>query len=140
MRCKGFTLVEVMVALAVVAIALPALMMSLSQQADSTAYLRDKSLAQIVAANRLSELRILSEARESLFVGKESGVVSMAQRDWYWWLESKPTDVAQFYRVEISVALDESEKDNPLQTLAAFLSADLESEPESEPEVADAEN
>ena len=57
-RVRGFTLVEVMVALAVVAIALPALMISLYQQVDSTGYLRDKSLAHMVAANKLSELRI----------------------------------------------------------------------------------
>jgi general secretion pathway protein I len=52
---RGFTLVEVMVALAVVAIALPALLVALSQHVDGTGYLRDKSLAQMVAANKLAE-------------------------------------------------------------------------------------
>lgn len=128
MRAKGFTLVEVMVALAVVAIALPALMMSLSQQADNTGYLRDKSLAGMVATNKLTEMRILSEARASLFVGKDSGSAQLAQRDWYWWLESKETEVAQFYRVEISVALSEERQDRPLLTLVAFMSGDLQTE------------
>mgnify|MGYP001548877174 CR=1 FL=1 len=53
MRARAFTLVEVMVALAVVAIALPALLGALSQQVDATGYLRDKSLAQWVAANNV---------------------------------------------------------------------------------------
>ena len=52
----------------VVAVALPALLMSLYQQVDSTAYLRDKSLAHMVAANKLAEMRILSRARQSLLL------------------------------------------------------------------------
>ena len=98
---RGFTLVEVMVALAVVAIALPALMFSLHQQVDGTAYLRDKLLANMVAANKLVEIRILARARESLLQGKDSGVATMADRDWYWWVESQVTEVDKFYRVEI---------------------------------------
>ena len=106
-RADGFTLVEVMVALAVVAVALPALLMSLYQQVDSTAYLRDKSMAHLVAANKLAELRILSRARQGLLQGRDSGVMEMADREWYWWLESQPTEVDQFYRLEIRVAIDE---------------------------------
>jgi general secretion pathway protein I len=131
MRTRGFTLIEVMVALAVVAIALPALLMSLYQQVDSTGYLRDKSLANMVAANKLTEIRILSRATQSLLRGKDSGVSPMADRDWYWWLDSQPTEVENFYRVEITVALDEEQREQPLHTLVAFLSADLRSEPEA---------
>ncbi len=127
---SGFTLVEVMVALAVVAIALPALLMSLYQQVDSTAYLRDKSQAQLVAANKLTELRLLSRARQSVLKGRASGVASMGEREWYWWLESQPTEVAQFYRLEIRVAAGEDQREQPLHTLVAFISADLRSEGE----------
>lgn len=127
-RDRGFTLIEVMVALAVVAIALPALLVALYQQIDSTAYLRDKSLAHMVAANKLTELHILSRARQSLLQGKDGGVAQMGEREWYWWLQSEATEVEQFYRVEINVALDEAARDNPLYTLVAFMSADLGSE------------
>ncbi|GHD09765.1 hypothetical protein GCM10007052_08250 [Halioglobus japonicus] len=124
---KGFTLVEVMVALAIVALALPALLVALSRQVDATAYLRDKSMANIVAANKLAELRLLSRARQELFKGKESGSEELAGREWYWWLESADTEVPDFYRVEIDVALDENGADEPLFTLVAFLSGDLTS-------------
>lgn len=132
MRRNGFTLVEVMVALAVVAIALPALLVALYQQVDSTAYLRDKSIAHMVAANKLVELRILSKARQNLFTGTDSGVAQMAERDWYWWLESQPTEVEQFSRVKIIVARTEELQEQPLYTLVAFLSADLQVETEVE--------
>ncbi len=130
-RQRGFTLVEVMVALAVVAIALPALMVALYQQVDSTAYLRDKTLAQMVASNKLEELRILSRASESLLRGQDSGVAAMAGRDWYWWLDSQPTQVDNFYRVEIDVAAQEEQREQPLFTLVAFLSADLRPDAEA---------
>ncbi len=124
-RMRGFTLVEVMVALAIVALALPALLVALSRQVDATGYLRDKSVAQMVAANKLTELRILSRARESLFQGSDSGVSEMAGREWYWWLESQPTEVPAFYRVEIEVALEEGDRGVPLFSLVAFLNGDL---------------
>ena len=127
-RSAGFTLVEVMVALAVVAIALPALLVALYQQVDSTAYLRDKSMAHAVAANKLTELRLLSRARQGLFQGRDGGVAQMGDREWYWWLASQPTEVEQFYRVEISVAMEETSRDTPLYSLVAFLSADLQTE------------
>ena len=91
MRPSGFTLVEVMVAMAVVAIALPALLVALYQQVDNTAYLRDKSMAHAVAANKLTELRLLSRARKGLFQGSDGGVAEMGDRDWYWWLHTHPT-------------------------------------------------
>ena len=56
----------------------------------------------------------------------------MAERDWYWWLEREPTEVPQFFRIEIRVAQSEQGREQPLYTLVAFLSADLASEPEVE--------
>ena len=119
---RGFTLVEVMVALAVVAIALPALLLALSQQVDATAYLRDKSLA----ANKLVELRILSRASQGLPSGERSGVTTMAGREWYWWLNSKPTVSDNLLQFEIDVAATEAPEEAPLFTLLAYLSSDFQ--------------
>lgn len=124
-RVRGFTLVEVMVALAVVAIALPALLLALSQQVDATAYLRDKSLARMVAANKLVELRILARARRDLPSGERSGVTTMAGRDWYWWLNSTPTVSDNLLQFEIDVAATEIPEEQPLFTLVAYLSSDF---------------
>ena len=128
MRSRGFTLVEVMVALAIVAIALPALLMSLYQQIDDTAYLRDKTLAYMVAENKLAEIRFVIGSTRNLSAGKDSGLASMADRDWYWWVETKATEVEKFFRVDITVSLDEQQQEQPLFTLSAFMSGDLETD------------
>jgi general secretion pathway protein I len=131
-RARGFTLVEVMVALAIVAIALPALLMSLYQQIDDTAYLRDKTLAYMVAENKLAEIRLVIGSTRNLSAGKDSGLASMADRDWYWWVETKTTEVENFFRVDITVSLDEQQQEQPLYTLSAFMSGDLETDDEGD--------
>lgn len=125
-RVRGFTLVEVMVALAVVAVALPALLFALSQQIDSTGYLRDKSMANMVANNKLAELRLLTAARRDLFSGRDNGIEEMAGREWHWWLETEGTEVAGFFRIQIDVAADEESQQQPLVSLVAFMPADFE--------------
>jgi general secretion pathway protein I len=92
---------------------------------DGTAYLRDKSLAGMVAANKLEEIRIVSRAQQDLAKGQDSGLVELADQEWFWWSDSQPTEVDQFYRVEILVARDETQRDAPLAKLVAYLIADL---------------
>ena len=132
MRARGFTLVEVMVALAIVAIALPALLMALYQQIDDTAYLRDKTLAYMVAENKLAEMRLIISLTRNLSAGKDSGLASMADRDWYWWVETKTTEMEKFFRVDITVSLDEEQQEQPLYTLSAFMSGELETDTEGD--------
>lgn len=121
----GFTLVEVMVALAIVALSVPALLFTLDQHIDGTAHLRDKSLASLVAANKLTEVRLLAASRQQLMQGSESGSVDMADREWFWWLDSEQTDVPQFYRIEVRVGLREGRPETVLISRVAYLSADF---------------
>jgi general secretion pathway protein I len=124
---RGFTLVEVMVALAIVAIAVPALLFTLDQQVDGTAYLRDRSVAQVVASNRLTELRLALRAGQRRLSGSLSGSESLAERDWYWRVRTIATEVPNFSRVEIEVRDREEDAAQPLYTLVAFLAAGVES-------------
>ena len=121
-RGSGFTLVEVMVALAVVAVALPALLLTLSQQLDAVRYLDDRAQAQWVAANRLAELRLILTAKGTLQNGTLSGTEELAGREWYWWSEGVETQLPGFFRYEITVANNEAGRDAPLHTLDGYLS------------------
>lgn len=120
-RARGFTLVEVLVALAIVALAVPALLFALDQQVDGTAYLRDKSLARLVASNKLTEMRLLADARGQLLRGSESGEERLAGRDWYWWLDSQTTEVPGFNRISVRVGLSPGDGDDSLVTLVGYL-------------------
>ena len=120
---RGFTLIEVMVALMVIAIALPALLSALYGQVDGTAYLRDKSIAQWVAGNQMAATRIRIARQNRVGAGQRSGVSTMAERDWFWWVESSATEVEDFFRVEVRVAREENREDQPLYTLVAFVAA-----------------
>ena len=123
-KCSsGFTLVEVMVALMVIAIALPALLKVLYQQIDGTAYLRDQTMGQWVASNKLAEVRIELQRSNQYFRGERNGVTEMGEQDFYWWMVSEPTQVPDFYRLEISIAKREQERDNPLYKLVGFIHA-----------------
>lgn len=99
---QGFTLVEVMVALFIVAVALPALMFQLGTQLDSTASLRDKTLATWVAEDQVAMLR-LAAASGQVVTNAEQGDAMMAGRAWRWQLTSETTPLPGMNRVTVEV-------------------------------------
>ena len=123
-RLWGFTLVEVMVALAVVAVALPALLLTLSQQLDGTRYLEQRTAAQWVAANRLEELRLVAAAKGRLATGVVEGSVELAGRTWFWWSEGEETQVPGFYRYRVKVSDSENGESDPIHQLDGYLIQD----------------
>lgn len=98
---RGFTLMEVLVALAVVAIALSAILASSGRTTSNAAQLRDTTLAQWVAENRLTELR-LEQGWPS--TGRTRGEAEMGGREWFWTMEVEDTEDDNLRRIEVSVA------------------------------------
>ncbi len=120
-RAKGFTLIEVMVAMAVVAVALPALLFALIQQVDGTEYLRERTLASWVAANKLSELQLIVANSGAIPSGDVQGESRFADRDWHWSMEQQTTELPGFVRVEIAVGLLDDREQRYLHRTVAFL-------------------
>lgn len=115
---QGFTLLEVLVALAVVAIALAALIKGGVQSATTTAHLRDKSLAHWVAMNRVVELSLQKEWPP---LGESRNEEKMADQQWYCLARITTTDDPDLRRVEVEVRTRADSDAPSLQRLIAFL-------------------
>lgn len=113
---RGFTLLEVMIALAVLAIALAAVIDKTIESGVNVSYLRDRTLAHWVAENKLAEMQAMDEWRE----GRQTGKTDFAGRTWYWEVEALTTPARQLRRVVIRVSEQEGGA-NPISTLNGFL-------------------
>ena len=98
----GFTLIEVMIALAVVVIGMMGVHKMLSDYAFGAAYMQQKTLASWIATNKLTELSI---APTWPTVGDYEEDVEFAAQDWRCEIVVSETEVANLHRVDVSVSL-----------------------------------
>jgi general secretion pathway protein I len=101
-HAAGFTLVEILVALAVVAIALTAAAYSLGAAVDTTAALRERMLARWVAEDKLADLELKAVWPA---LDTTEGDAEMGGRKFHWVQETGVTPLARMRRVELSVML-----------------------------------
>lgn len=122
-RVRGFTLLEVLVALLVLALVMVALVRTAGMQAQALAHHRDSSLAMWVAATVAAELRLEGAPP----VGRRQGEMQMGPERWRWTADTSDTDAERLRRIEISVhrageprlAIEEAA---PVARLTAFAS------------------
>ncbi|MEW6353106.1 MAG: type II secretion system minor pseudopilin GspI [Pseudomonadota bacterium] len=114
---SGFTLLEVMVALAVLAIALAALIKGVSATAGNQSYLRDRTLANWVAQNKIAEAQA---RRDYPPAGDSEGDMLLAEREWRWKMIVATTPDSNVRRIDVEVraAKDDAQ---PLVTLISYL-------------------
>jgi general secretion pathway protein I len=98
---RGFTLIEVLVALVIVALGMSALLESLGSAADTSTWLRDKTFAQWIAFNQLETVRLSGALPSS---GTTDGELDYAGRHWRW--RQIVTDLGLFpglFRIDVKV-------------------------------------
>ena len=120
-RCSaaGFTLLEVLVALAVLALSMGAVIKATSDYTNNQSYLRDRTMALWVARNVLVQFQV---DREWPDVGERKGTQEMGSREWRWLAVTSQTDEEELRRLDVEVFPIESEDDDlPLSVLSGFL-------------------
>lgn len=115
-RQRGFTLLEVMVALAVFAVAAIALLLQSNQGVNQTLYLEEKSYALWIAENQLDQLRL---NKQWPALGKRPSSVTQFNRNWSVSTSVTGTDEKSLRRVEVTVSREGSH--TALATLLSYI-------------------
>lgn len=114
---QAFTLIEIMVALAIIAITMGAIIQNTTASSRNAAYLRDKTVAGWVALN---EIALIRAKREWAGKSTRQGVVEMAGREWLWKLNVSKTEDDDMRRLTVDVYAADDEK-QALASTTGFL-------------------
>ena len=98
----GFTLIEVLIALAILAIALTAAMRAASIATDSANETKLRTLATWIAQNRIAEINAVSVANLP-GVGESNGRQAMANIEFEWRQKISNTPNTAFRKIEVQV-------------------------------------
>ncbi len=102
MKQKGFTLIEVMIALAVIAIALTALMRATSYDVAYHQRLKETIISHWVAQQGVSMLQLgLIDVKG---IQEKTEKTKFLGNDWYWRVRIMPTKIASVQQIEIRVS------------------------------------
>ena len=115
-RDHGFTLIEVMVALAIVAFSLTAVAASMGQMIDTANAMRERTFASWIAQNKIAEMRLANVIPE---VSSTSGEVDYAGTEWAWRAVVSETGVENLFRVDVTVSYAGSQ--DGVRTVSGFI-------------------
>ncbi len=111
---SGFTLVEILVALAIVSVALVAAYRSVGQSTETADAVRARTMALWVAQNRLAEIQLAPALAEP---GEREGAASQGGTRFWWRERITSTPNPQFRRIDITVG----EPQRPTYALAELV-------------------
>jgi len=112
----GFTLIEVMVALAIIGLSLLAVAGKMSHMIDTANVMRERTYASWVAQNKIAELRLANVVPE---VSSSSGEVDYADSQWGWRAVVSETGVENLFRVDVAVSHAGAE--DVIRTVTGFI-------------------
>ena len=103
---RGFTLIEVMIALLVITLGLGAVMATTSETGWKSAKLRESTIANWVAYNQIARYRA---SRTWDGASNLSGEAEMANAEWEWRMSVEKTDDPSLRRLEVEVTLKDDD-------------------------------
>ncbi|MFO9236802.1 GspI family T2SS minor pseudopilin variant LspI [Legionella pneumophila serogroup 1] len=99
---SGFTLIEVLLALTVIAIALTALLKATAQNIDNTHRIKEKTISHWIAMQGIAMIQLnllrTSQSQES------TQATTMLGQKWYWRAKISPTPIKRMQQITISVS------------------------------------
>jgi len=115
-RSQAFTLVEVMVALAIIALSLTAVAAKMGRMIDTSNSMRERTYASWIAQNKIAELRLANVIPE---VTATSGEVDYANGTWAWRAVVSESGIENLYRVDVAISYAGS--DDVIRTVTGFI-------------------
>jgi type II secretion system protein I len=119
---RGFTLIEVVMALFILSLVLSSALFAVHQYADERLRIRDRILANQVAWNHLMDSYQYSQNLASRAPGsqrKTKGVDTQGGQEWRWEMKVEKAMGQDLYRHEVQVGLDG--RDSFQSSLAVYL-------------------
>ena len=113
---SGFTLIEVMIALAIVAISLGSAIAITSQDIMRADSMQHRAYANWIAQNKLTEARINNIKPN---VGIQDGFIIFAGNNWQWETNISETGIDDLYRMDVAVSIEYREL--PARTITGFI-------------------
>ncbi|MCP4077390.1 MAG: type II secretion system minor pseudopilin GspI [Gammaproteobacteria bacterium] len=113
---SAFTLIEIMVALAIIALTMGAIIENTTSSTRNALYLKEKTVASWVALNQITLIRA---KRQWTSNSNKHGVVEMANREWSWKLTIQKTDDANMRRLTVDVFA--ADDDQVLASMTGFM-------------------
>jgi general secretion pathway protein I len=114
---RGFTLIEVLASLVIVALGMMGVIQAVSQTVSNGAYLREKTLAHWIAMNRLTEVRVSGEVPD---IDESSGEVEYAGQRWHWSMDVTQTPVESLRRIDVEVRRADADADSHIAIVTGF--------------------
>ncbi|MCH9757239.1 MAG: type II secretion system minor pseudopilin GspI [Gammaproteobacteria bacterium] len=106
LKKNGFTLIEVLIALAIISIALTALLLTTAETVKGTQRLRDKTLAHLATTQGLTLIQLnLAPLDKSQTITQE---ITLFNKKWFWHAKATPTHLKNIERLEITASPNES--------------------------------
>jgi general secretion pathway protein I len=117
-QLSGFSLMEVLVALVIISIAFTAIFMAISVNARSLLYLKNKTAANWIALNIITEAQIgiLNISNDS---NQDSNKEYMFNQDWYW--NAKVESTSDLFTSRINVEVRQSESAPAILSVSGYL-------------------
>ena len=114
----GFTLLEVLIALVVLALSLGAVIKASGDYTNNQSWLRARTLATWVARNVMVEFQVENSWPS---VGERKGSLEMGRREWRWLARISQTDETELRRLDVEVFQADDDDDEPVTVLSGFL-------------------